>query len=192
MINDGVIVIDDVVYQPIQDALEQMFTAPDLAWSYNPSSLYIKGNNSTPDFPQTSNTFDTPLFTHMVAVDNQKLTTAYDLLMPVIHALPITVSQIRRLKANLTLPARGAQQNSHHPVHVDSDVPNLLTAIYYVNDSDGDTFIFNEKTGHQGNLTIKRRISPKKGRIVLFDGQLLHAGGIPLHYPRIVVNINIT
>ena len=52
--------------------------------------------------------------------------------------------------------------------------------------------LFNEKNGHQGKLSIQGRVQPKKGRIVLFDGNTLHAACPPLsNKPRVVVNINI-
>ena len=71
--------------------------------------------------------------------------------------------------------------------------PGDLTGIYYVNDSDGDTFIFNEKKSHSGEVTLKQRISPKKGSLVLFDANHLHAGNNPIdNYSRVVVNINVT
>lgn len=191
MIFDDILVLDNVVYEPIQDALEQMLTSPNLAWAYNPSSLYIKGNTQTPDFPQTTDTFDTPLMTHTAALYDNKLSDVYDLLMPIVNTIPFNRSKLVRLKANLTFPIAGSNQNSHNPVHIDANEQQLVTAVYYVNDSDGDTFIFNEKSGHNGPLSIKQRISPKKGRLVVFNGHYLHAGGIPSQKPRIVVNINI-
>tara|TARA_B110000977_G_C11090784_1_gene496777 strand:- start:469 stop:1050 length:582 start_codon:yes stop_codon:yes gene_type:complete len=57
--------------------------------------------------------------------------------------------------------------------------------LYYVNDSDGDTVFFNKH-----NKIIKR-VTPKKGRVVVFDGSILHGGGIPKISPRAVVNFDI-
>jgi hypothetical protein len=74
------------------------------------------------------------------------------------------------------------------------DVPNIpenMTAVYYINDSTGDTVIFNESYGHKGELTEKIRVSPKQGRLVLFNGHLLHAGNYPTtNTPRLIANIN--
>lgn len=59
-----------------------------------------------------------------------------------------------------------------------------LGLIYYVNDSDGDTVFFEKEK-------IIEKVTPKKGRIVLFDGETLHSGGFPTNNPRCIVNFNI-
>ena len=65
-----------------------------------------------------------------------------------------------------------------------------IAFLYYVNDSDGDTIIFNEKEGHIGELTIKTRVSPKKGRLIIFGGNIYHAAGRPKKDIRCVINYN--
>tara|TARA_B100001057_G_scaffold64039_3_gene57589 strand:- start:7158 stop:7685 length:528 start_codon:yes stop_codon:yes gene_type:complete len=59
-----------------------------------------------------------------------------------------------------------------------------LGLIYYVNDSDGDTVFFEKEK-------VIEKVTPKKGRIVLFDGETLHSGGFPTDNPRCIVNFNI-
>jgi ectoine hydroxylase-related dioxygenase (phytanoyl-CoA dioxygenase family) len=67
----------------------------------------------------------------------------------------------------------------------------LISAVYYVNDSTGDTLIFDQRYGQAGPLTVKTRVPPKKGRLVVFDGWLLHAGNTPrTNEPRININFN--
>ena len=68
--------------------------------------------------------------------------------------------------------------------HNDIYEPHLV-CLYYINDSDGDTVFFNKEN------EIKR-VSPKKGRIVLFDGAIKHSAGIPKNLPRFILNINFT
>ena len=66
---------------------------------------------------------------------------------------------------------------------MDNETPHY-TGIYYVNDCDGDTFLFD------GTKEIAK-ISPKKGRIVIFDGKTLHAGSHPYNSDfRMVINFN--
>ena len=65
-----------------------------------------------------------------------------------------------------------------------------LVALYYVCDSDGDTIIYNERE-KLGTYTIKQKVTPKQGRIVLFDGSLYHTAEQPLNNVRCVVNYNL-
>ena len=95
---------------------------------------------------------------------------------------------LTRVKANLIPKQRFNQNIKFNPPHLDpnkSDSRQLIV-IYYINDSDGDIFFFDD------NLKITKRVSPKKGSIVIFDGNILHASSPPQDYrSRMVININI-
>ena len=66
--------------------------------------------------------------------------------------------------------------------HTDLTIPHMV-CLYYVNDSDGDTIFYND------NGSILKKVSPKKGRIALFDGSIKHSAGQPTKNERIVINI---
>ena len=92
-----------------------------------------------------------------------------------------------RMKMNMTINVGGQVQL--YP-HVDNPHEaknnNFKTAIYYINDSDGDTLFFDNKEN------IIYRQTPKKNTLVLFNGDLLHAPQLPLVSPkRLVLNINV-
>ena len=75
--------------------------------------------------------------------------------------------------------------------HIDlDDNESFIVALYYVCDSDGDTIIYNErKEQPEGQYTIKQKVTPKKGRIVIFDGCLYHTAEQPvLKNTRCIVN----
>ena len=81
--------------------------------------------------------------------------------------------------------------------HVDLVVPHFVM-LYYVCDSDGDTIIYNEKTkfaacypDNEMNFTIKRKVSPKQGRVVLFDGIHWHTAEQPNHNVRCIINYDL-
>jgi hypothetical protein len=75
--------------------------------------------------------------------------------------------------------------------HIDiNDRDDFFVVLYYVCDSDGDTIIYNE-TKESDQYTIKQRVTPKKGRVVIFDGKLMHTAEQPLNNTRCIVNYNL-
>jgi len=89
----------------------------------------------------------------------------------------------QRIKANLLLKNK-VDKNKYHTPHFDREGPHW-TAIYYVNDSDGDTFFFDERG------KIIERVSPEKGKVIVFPGETFHAGSSPIKTAvRSVINMN--
>ena len=87
--------------------------------------------------------------------------------------------------------------------HVDCDYTHQ-TVLFYINDADGDTIIYNEKfkpglgiesvqlcRAIKHKLTIKAEIKPKANRLVIFNGLHYHSGTTPTESDRrVVMNIN--
>ena len=81
--------------------------------------------------------------------------------------------------------------------HVDLYYPHTVI-LYYVNDSDGDTVIYKERYTGTGKpqfpqtLTELKRIEPKRGRVVVFDGLHYHSSSNPRKNSyRCVINFDI-
>ena len=72
----------------------------------------------------------------------------------------------------------------HYQPHTDSPGRHTVV-IYYVNDAEGDTVFFDN------NKQIIKRVQPKRGRVVMFDGEILHAGSPARQQPRCLVNFNL-
>jgi len=68
--------------------------------------------------------------------------------------------------------------------HVDDTIQHIVL-MYYANDVDGDTILFDK------NNQILKSISPKKGKVVLFDGSISHCPSWPTKENRYVLNYNI-
>lgn len=78
-----------------------------------------------------------------------------------------------------------------------------IAAVYYINDTDGDTVIYNNKFGnnaetYQDNFKkvnldsyeILEKVSPKMGRCLVFDGKFAHHGNYPTKGDRFIINFN--
>jgi len=118
--------------------------------------------------------------------------------LPVFDALSARLNiypELQKIKINFNYKDHPQNINSCFHPHCDLEEEDSWTAIYYVNESDGDTLIFKEKgIKHFFNgkeLNIKSRVKNKKGRIVIFNQQNLHTGMPPINSDnRIVINYN--
>ena len=105
------------------------------------------------------------------------------------HLVP--VKNILRTKTTVTFPKLDSLPDY---AHVDYETPGRVLIIY-VNDSDGDTILYNEKyTGEKvSELTERIRVSPKAGKAVMFDNFIYHAASNPASTPfRQIINMNFT
>jgi hypothetical protein len=93
---------------------------------------------------------------------------------------------IIRIKSNLIFESKKYTKKTYGIPHLDSNESHYVL-IYYVNNCDGDTLLFDNKE------KIVAKISPKKGRFLFFKGNILHANGHPAksNY-RCVINFNIS
>jgi len=196
-----VLIIDDCVALSSQDQIESTFLGGSFPWYYVPSANFGYLDNNTVDSGRKSlynipNAVDTPHFVHTILSVNNEWSNYFPTIVPLISSIPYTIKNLIRIKANITNYNINYNKDSFGIPHTDIfDVPNYHTAIYYINDSDGDTYIFNETYENKqfNNLTIKNRITPKKGRLIVFPGSYLHSGNNPsTNNPRAVLNFNFT
>lgn len=104
--------------------------------------------------------------------------------------------EIQRIKINYNAREIIEHKGSCYVPHVDIEEGGGLTGIYYINESDGDTVIFNEKTNqpvrNNEEISVQSVIKNKRGRLVIFDQDSLHAGCPPIYSnERFVINFNI-
>jgi len=118
----------------------------------------------------------------------------------------IKVKNPMRLYALLSLPNENYRQDDYLLPHVDF-AHRHKTLLYYINNSDGDTFLFKEKCKRSlfddvsklreavsenefSKKTIDTRITPEQGKAILFNGSTYHSGSIPKQHYRYVLNFN--
>lgn len=183
-------VIDDIIDKNKQDELENN----------------LIGNNGFPYFHcfdtleyrdeqilfKDKNIIHQPQFVHVLYGDGKSNSTAFDYVMNIFNGTGIQKLKPKRLKVNLLSPPITKNKNSYHVPHCDSSNPNDVTFLYYVCDSDGDTYIFDQRYDGKipNNLTIQKRISPKKGRMVIFDSNNFHSSSPPFYQDfRCVINM---
>ena len=186
MLNE-ILIIDDVISKSLQVELEEIFTGASIPWSY----VNERGEYEPEEIVFAPNAINYKQFVHLVYLGPKNhVNSSFPLFIPMLSAIPIQIEGLLRIKANMTIMDPKRPKDSYGPAHVDFTPPvkDLITAIYYINDSDGDTVIFSQ-VGDR--LIEKQRVSPKRGRLVIFNGGLYHSGNCPTTGdPRLVVNIN--
>ena len=194
---DDIIVIDDAITLDRQQEIEKICLSDSFGWVFHLTTAYSKEYLSTHNLPKCflDNAVESPLFTHLLWNQYGRNSYFCNDFFPIVDAIPANFDRLLRFKINLTLPTKDTTIHTHSIPHVDFDTldANLITAIYYINDSDGDTIIFNERYGSSiESLTVKKRITPKRGRLVVFDSGYYHAGNNPsTNTPRLTANINL-
>jgi len=98
-------------------------------------------------------------------------------------------NNIWRMKTNLMFKNKSHKTNTPH---TDSSKKHI-SMIYYVNDSDGETTIYNKTTGEDlKNIRPVKKIKPKKGSLLIFDGSKYHSSKPPqTNEMRCVINFNL-
>jgi hypothetical protein len=110
----------------------------------------------------------------------------------------IRYDKILRVKINILTRAHKDKEERNFP-HVDAS-DNHLVFLYYFNDSDGDTHIYNTNiddvvgtSGNFGDLEVLHSVSPVAGKGVVFSGKQLHSGNQPKdHNFRLLLNLCFT
>jgi hypothetical protein len=98
------------------------------------------------------------------------------------------------LRLSMKFPKEGYTSEIYQLPHVDfTDKPHD-TLIFYLNDSDGDTRLFDQyyDGSRPENFTVKHRVTPTKNRLLKFDGFQYHTAANPIETQRrVIVNLNM-
>jgi hypothetical protein len=172
----------ETFHRQIVDSLSSFY----LSWALRPSTMapgYVPPENDP-------NAYESPQFIHPIIDDGRPVSNLAPMVENIGWALTakegIYTARIHRSKANLNICAPHIPESGHYMPHIDIDNVPHVVAIYYVNNSDGDTVFF-DKSGD--GLQELMRVTPKANTLVCFDGGIYHAAEPPRKSPmRIVVN----
>lgn len=202
---EGIHIIDDVIPKSYQDEIEktmldeaQWMLRYDITYE---KSLFLKLQQHRPGLKPR------PGFFHALVQD-------YNLSSPITHFLrPLIIQGLEKIdykldsislgRSFLQLPIQeGLHEDIKDPLHVDSYQPHMVF-LYYVVSSDGQTLISDCKsdwyddsndTIHEytyDRCKILERVTPKKGRLVMFDGRHYHAAEQSKQDMRCIINFNL-
>ena len=193
MFND-VLIFDDIIninYQlQIKDILlgERTFNEEDFPWFFIPDITY---NDDLENQGRCG-------FSHYFAdMEEGIISRFHPLFIKLIQnsCKKINVEKVDILQARsfLQLPTNITKEDvddAHIDIVTDEESPPYFVMLYYVCDSDGDTIIYNEREKSE-SYTIKKRVTPKQGRVVLFDGGFYHTAEQPNKDKRCIINYDL-
>jgi hypothetical protein len=185
------IVIDDVIPENLQTEYQDLIMSQ-RSWFFVKDMSYSRGELKYPSFGFNM------LFKHP---DQGILSHLYEAVsVPIINCLlekeKLDIKDIYFNRAFLQLPLSEKFYKGQNGLHVDLAEPHYA-CVYYLNDSDGDTIIMEQSTidtqpGSQGvDVKIHQRVTPKKGRMVVFDGRRYHCSSQPTQSYRAIINFDL-
>ena len=187
------IIMDNVISEAYQDWLIDCIKNEDLMWHRKDHAI----TEMLPDDPR--NGFCN--FHYLYEIDKGgELSQLCNAFMPLAleFRTKLKCECLLRMRVNC-VPSYPTQQIQLP--HVDSYVKGAWNVIYYIDNSNGDTVIYNERTQDPNRymemaaadkFTEMTRITPKKGRAVAFKGDLFHASTLPIKTWRPVLNMNLS
>ena len=186
---DEVYLLDDVVDKIYADLILSNLTDDNLQYTFVKDVGHVYNNTQE---------IDNFAFARAL-VHNDYYDHLHFLLLPMLY----NVASKIRIRINRILMGRAFLTTTGTPrqvdyVHIDQPSPHTVI-LYYANDSDGDTILYNHvhKLGdkdsyyHHNEEDIFMRITPKKGRAVVFNGLRYHTSTRPSRGLRLVTNYNI-
>jgi hypothetical protein len=104
--------------------------------------------------------------------------------------LGITVLTYDRIKINLQFQ-NSKFKEKYNPPHIDSSIPNHISIVYYIEDSDGDTILFDKCIPNEPlNLTPILKNPPVQGNALVFPSKQFHSSSVPVnHSTRFIINM---
>jgi len=172
--------IENFLTEEQEQKIHNLTIDPNFPWFYTPGTI-VEVQSGVQSNTVCENGINPLQFVHGIDLNHCQY---INVITPVLNQLSIEFqSNIRILRCKFNFLPKGTSSSYHYP-HIDDSEEDVRTAIYYVNDSDGDTYFFDNK------LNITNTISPKKGRMVLFDSNKFHSSSSPIDSQhRIVMNI---
>lgn len=191
---DEIKVIDDYIPNKYQEAIENLFLGNDFPW------YYIKDITRLAEDSQSR-----AAFVHQLVKYGNVNSSFFNFIHPLIYPGIDKITEldsefnVHQCRSFLQLPLNKKYTKGADNLHIDMTDPHIVI-LYYVKDSDGDTIIVDKKI--EGNLiendldykdyNILERITPKRGRAVIFNGAYYHTAYQPTENSRCVINFNIT
>lgn len=184
-------VFDDIISSESQDLLESFFTNTK-GFKFGNNLQHFEVNFPQYVFAKSSNTAYPPIINQILSEIQQNT----------LSKVGLSNSVNWRTKVNKLVSTDTPLDNQNYAIHIDRDEEHL-SLVYYINNCTGDTLFYELKNtynidnwkeiisnGEFDAFTKIKTSSPRKGRVVVFNGKTFHRSTYPTHGNRFVVNMN--
>lgn len=188
-------VLDDFLPKEYVDGLENLFFKPvfqnvtTINWHYNDWTV-DKTDFYYNEMKNNKNLKDTFQFTHNFFSNDKIQSPHFEKIIKILEESKIKYDKIERIKANFTTNLNKFKKNDLIVPHTDTNNDHkgvYVSMVYYVHDTDGDTLFFSDN-----RKKLLKKISPKKGRAVIFFSNQVHSFQNPIKSDkRVVINFVI-
>ena len=191
----GILVIDDFIDKDYQEDIKDylmgdyLYNNEQFPWYYidDVTAAYEEGNQGRPGLSHVYVEYNEDKTSEIVSDFHEVF---LPLLSKACQVLQVPTANIVQGRSFLQFPLNLDSTDDDTP-HIDLDEGERhIVVLYYVVTSDGDTVIYNERT-ESDTYTVKQRVTPKQGRVVIFDGGLYHTAQQALKNIRCIVNYNL-
>ena len=184
---------DNIIDSKLADQIELALMSGLVKWQYAASTI---SKSFVPPYNYTPLVLDSHQLVSLIVADGEILDEeVFKLIRPIFdNFLKLENVQevfIERIKLNTLFKDTELTEDMFNVPHTDNPDPNYKTFLYYVNNSDGDTYFFNNFSTDQPffDLELSKKFSPKKGKGILFPSNQYHASSNPnSNLRRLVIN----
>jgi hypothetical protein len=186
-------IIDNFLSDEDYKIVKEYVLGPKLYWYYGQNvSLGDVDHGITDSMAQDTWGFNRDVFNSEIEYGDSEALSFMVPVMKRIIELNGTQTKFKRIRLGLKCFKHGFVDGNYNLPHIDYHYPHK-TLILYMNDTDGDTYVFNEHYTGQDlhSFTIQERVNPIENRAVILDGFHYHTASNPLHHDtRVVINVN--
>ena len=191
----GILVIDDFIDKEYQEDIKDVLLGKEewgdllFPWHYidDVTAAFEDDNQGRPGLSHVYVEYNDDKTSDIVS-------DFHDLFIPMLElaceTLEVPSARIVQGRSFMQFPLN-LQSDEDDTPHIDlEEGERHIVVLYYVKDSDGDTVIYNERT-ESDTYTVKQRVTPKQGRVVIFDGGQYHTALQAVNKIRCIANYNL-
>ena len=191
----GILVIDDFIDKDYQEDIKDVLLGKEewgdflFPWHYidDVTAAFEDDNQGRPGLSHVYVEYNDDKTSDIVS-------DFHDLFIPLLELaceiLEVPSARIVQGRSFLQFPLNLNSKEDDTP-HIDLDEGERhIVVLYYVVTSDGDTVIYNQRT-ESDVYTVKQKVTPKQGRVGIFDGGQYPTAQQAIKTVRCIANYNL-